>query len=97
MEVIENATRLKACLLECADDPTRPGWLRVSVEVRQAGPVADLPSLVDARAGETLAVLVGPADRDKVAALKPGRDIALQVRLRAPGVLTALPGTLAAD
>ena len=94
MEVIENATQLKARLLESSADPARPGWLRVSVEVRESSSLRDLPSLVHAGAGDTLVVLASPADRASIDALQPGADIALDVRLRAPGVYTAVPGSI---
>lgn len=94
MEVIENATRLKARLLESSADPTRPGWLRLSIEVRESSSLRGLPSLVHAGAGDTLVVLASPADRASIEALQPGADIAMDVRLRAPGVHTAVPGSI---
>ena len=97
MEAIENATRLKARLLECTADPARPGWLRCSVQVKGSGPVDDLPSLVPAAVGDTLAVLVGPEDRAQLDAIKPGAGVVMQVRLRAPGVHTVVPGSVGAD
>jgi len=97
VEAIENATRLKARLLECTADPARPGWLRCSVQVKGSGPVDDLPSLVPAAVGDTLAVLVGPEDRAQLDAIKPGAGVVMQVRLRAPGVYTAVPGSVGAD
>ncbi len=96
MQVIENATHLKARLLDKAADPARPGWLRVTVEVTHTAPAGDLPSLIQAAAGESLAVLVGPEDRAAVDALPAGADVAMQVRLRAPGVHTAVPGSVTA-
>ena len=97
MEAIENATRLKARLLECSADPARPGWLRCSVQVKGSGPVDDLPSLVPAAVGDTLAVLVGPEDRAPLDAIKPGAGVVMQVRLRAPGVHTVVPGSVGTD
>ncbi len=97
MEAIENVTRLKARLLECTADPARPGWLRCTVQVKGSGPVDDLPSLVPATVGDTLAVLVGPEDRAQLDAIKPGADVVMQVRLRAPGVHTVVPGSVGTD
>ena len=97
MEAIENATRLKARLLECSADPARPGWLRCTVQVQDSGPVDDRPSLVPAAVGDTLAVLVGPEDRAQLDAIKPGAGVVMQVRLRAPGVHTVVPGSVGAD
>jgi hypothetical protein len=97
VEVVENATRLKARLLERAADPTRPGWLSVSLEVSEAGPCGPLPSLIHALAGETLVVLVGPEDRPRVEALTVGAGLVLQLRLRAPGVHTLIPGSVSVE
>lgn len=97
MEVIENATQLKALLLECAQDPGRPGWLRCHVEVKQTDPVPNLPSLVHAAVGDNLSVLISPADQSQVEALKPGTEINLQVRRRAPDVHTAVPGSVTVE
>jgi hypothetical protein len=88
---------LKARLLEQAPDPSRPGWLRVSLEVREAGPGGELPSLIHALAGETLVVLVGPEDRPRVEALAVGAGLVLQLRLRAPGVHTLIPGSVSVE
>ena len=97
MEAIENATRLKARLLECTADPARPGWLRCTVQVKDSGPVDDRPSLVPAAVGDTLAVLVGPEDRAQLDAIKPGAGVVMQLRLRAPGVHTVVPGSAGVD
>ena len=97
MEAIENATRLKARLLDRSADPARPGWLRCTMQVQDSGPVDDRPSLVPAAVGDTLVVLVGPEDRAQLDAIKPGAGVVLQLRLRAPGVHTAVPGSVAAD
>jgi len=67
------------------------------LQVQDCGPVADLPSLVPAAVGATLAVLVGPEDRAQVDALTPGAGLVMQVRLRAPGVHTAVPGSVGVD
>jgi len=88
---------LKARLLERSADPARPGWLRCTVQVTDSGPVADLPSLVPAAVGDTLVVLVGPEDRAQLDAIKPGAGVVMQVRLRAPGVHTAVPGSVGVD
>lgn len=97
MEVIENATHLKARLLESAEDASRPGWLRCEIEVRETAPVQDLPRLVHAVVGERLSVLVSPADRLLLGELKTGEAIGMQVRLRAPGTYTVVPGSLAVE
>lgn len=97
MEVIENATQLKARLLDAADDPARPGWQRLNVEVLHATAAGDLPSLIDAQAGEVLTVLVPPTDRARTDGLAAGAAIGMQLRLRAPGVHTLVPGTLVAE
>jgi hypothetical protein len=97
VEIVDNATRLKARLLEQGADPTRPGWLRVSLAVSEAGPCGVLPSLIHAAAGEALTVLVGPEDRPRVEALTAGASLVLQLRLRAPGVHTVVPGSVSAE
>jgi hypothetical protein len=97
VEVIENLTLLKARLLECATDPARPGWLQLTVEVRDASAGEALPSLIRATAGELLTLRVGPEDRAKLDALKAGAELSMQVRLRAPGVHTVVPGSLGAE
>ncbi|WP_374263611.1 hypothetical protein [Zoogloea sp.] len=97
MQVIENATQLKARLRERHDDPDHPGGVRLTVEVTAAAPAGGLPSLVEAAAGDILAVRVPPAERAAVEGLAAGAAVTLQVRLRGPGVHTLVPGTLVAD
>lgn len=97
MQVIENATQLKARLLEHSKDPERPGWLRLTVEVADTAPVTGLPSLVHAAAGETLTVLMPPSELAALESLAAGTAIGMQVRLRAPGVHTVVPGSLAGE
>ena len=67
------------------------------VEVLHATAAGDLPSLIDAPAGEVLTVLVPPTDRGRTDGLAVGAAIGMQLRLRAPGVHTLVPGTLVAE
>ncbi len=97
MEVIENATQLKARLLDAAEDLARPGWQRLNLEVVHAAAAGDLPSLIDASAGTVLSALVPPADRARITGLAPGAVLHMQLRLRAPGVHTVVTGTLQAE
>ncbi len=97
MEVVDNATQLKAQLIEQEADSARPGWTRVTLKVMDSTPVPNLPSLLPAAVGDTVQVLVPPADRDRLEALLPDGQVAVQVRLRAPGVHTAVPGSIRED
>jgi hypothetical protein len=53
--------------------------------------------LIHALAGETLVVLVGPEDRPRVEALAVGAGLVMQLRLRAPGVHTLIPGSVSVE
>jgi len=94
MQVIENATLLKARLLNVVDDPDRPGMLQLKLQIEEAQAGANLPSLLQAGVGDTLAATVHPSDRGVVENLRPGSELALTVSLRAPGVHTVVPGSM---
>lgn len=94
MEVIENAARLKARLLEQQPDASRPGWFRVRLQIDEVAAVANLPNLFSIPADQPIEVLVGPEDGATLESLKAGEQLCLQVRLRAPGVYTVIPGSL---
>mgnify|MGYP000682794360 CR=1 FL=1 len=57
----------------------------------------DKDRIVEAAAGDILAVRAPPAERAAVEGLAAGAAVTLQVRLRGPGVHTLVPGTLVAD
>lgn len=90
MQVIENLTRLNGVLRAKQDDPSRPGWLQITLAVQRLSPVGELPSLIDTAPGETLEVLVAPAERPQLEALAEGAELELQVRLKGPGVRMAV-------
>jgi len=94
MQVIENATLLKAKLLNVVDDPDRPGMLQLKLQIQDAQPGPNLPSLLQAGVGDTLAATVHPSDRGVAENLRPGSVLALSVSLRAQGVHTVVPGSI---
>ena len=94
MQVIENAARLKARLLEIQPDADHPGWARIRLRVDEVAAVADLPKLFSVPVGQTAEARVGPEDAAALATIAVGGQVDVQVRVKAPGVYTVVPGSL---
>ncbi len=88
MQIIENLSRIDACIRTRQPSAEREGWDDITVQLQRAEKVDDRAELLNRRVGEEVVVSV-PADL--LGEAKPGDDVHGHVRVAGPGQIVAAP------
>jgi hypothetical protein len=92
VQAAENWADLEGVVQDVTPDPSRPGWVMASVDVRSASPVEGYPNMLAKSVGSLIRLAI--LAREANGTVAPGVRIRARARLAAPRLAFARPGAL---
>jgi hypothetical protein len=92
VQAAENWADVEGVVRDVTPDPSRPGWVMASVDVRSADAVEGFPNMLAASVGSS--IRLGIREGEANGSVAPGVTIKARARLAAPRLAFARPGAL---